>query len=234
MVNRNWLYLLFIITLSDMKNILRILPLLLLALCAKVYAQSNDNDNSINRRLVQITGVTMTADSLRGISGVTVLVKNQDRGVNSSETGVFSLVCEKGDTLVFSALSYRDVSYVVPEQIQGQYFSMIQLMVQDTFYLPETIINPMMSAEEFDYAIKYRPLDDDDYERMRKNTDKQTMRLLMATLPKDGRENQQMYQTQQAYAGTYYGQQQPIGLFNPMKWNDFFKSWKRGDFRKKK
>jgi len=193
-----------------------------------------DDPNVINTNLVQITGVTMTADSLRGIPDVTIVVKNQDRGVNSSETGVFSLVCEKGDTLLFTSLGYRDVSYVVPRNIKGQYFSMIQLMAQDTFYLPETIINPMMTPEEFDYAIKYRPLPDDEYERMRKNTDKQTVRLLLATLPKDGRENQKMYQTQQAYGGTYYGQQQPIGLFNPLKWADFFNSWKRGDFRKKK
>jgi hypothetical protein len=216
-----------------MKYILTAVLLSVLALGNTVVAQTTNNE-TINRNLVQITGVTMTADSLRGVPDVTVLVKNQDRGVNSSLTGVFSLVCEKGDTLVFSALSFRDVEYVVPYSIQGQYFSMIQLMVQDTFYLPETIINPMMSKEEFDYAFKYRPLPDDDYERMRKNTDQQTMRLLMATMPKDGRENQQQYQTRQAYNGTFYGQQQPIGLFNPMAWNDFFKSWKRGDFRKKK
>ena len=125
----------------------RYIPLLLAFFwTTHVLAQTRTDDpNEINTNLVQITGVAMTADSLRGIPEVTIVVKGQDRGVNSSESGVFSLVCEKGDTLLFSSLSYRNVEYVVPFNIKGQYFSMIQLMTQDTFYLPETIINPMMT-----------------------------------------------------------------------------------------
>src|SRR4028118_393927 len=42
--------------------------------------------------IIQITGVTMTADSLRAVGGVEIVVKGKDRGVESSRAGVFSIV----------------------------------------------------------------------------------------------------------------------------------------------
>lgn len=184
--------------------------------------------------VIQITGVTMTADSLRAVPDVTITIKNKDRGTYSSKYGVFSLVCSKGDTLNYTAIGYRDKEYVIPANIEGQYFNIVQLMVQDTFYLPETIIRPLPYGDEFDYAFKYWEIPDDPYATAQKNTDKRAMLYLMATLPKNGRESQAYLQAQQANQAIYYGQQRPIGIFNPLKWNEFFQSWKRGDFRKKK
>ena len=184
-------------------------------------------------RIVQINGVTMTADSLRGVPGVVVVVKDKNRGVESSNAGVFSIVVYKGDTLQFSALGFRDKEYVVPENIEGHYLSMIQLMVQDTFYLPETIIRSLPTKEQFDYAFKHWKIPDDKYEIARKNTDELTIRALAYILPKDGRENQAAYQNMQARDAVYYGQVKPMNLFNPLAWADFYEAWKRGDFRRK-
>ena len=184
-------------------------------------------------RIVQINGVTMTADSLRGVPGVVVVVKDKNRGVESSNAGVFSIVVYKGDTLQFSALGFRDKEYVVPENIEGHYLSMIQLMVQDTFYLPETIIRSLPTKEQFDYAFKHWKIPDDKYEIARKNTDELTLRALAYILPKDGRENQAAYQNMQARDAVYYGQVKPMNLFNPLAWADFYEAWKRGDFRRK-
>jgi hypothetical protein len=183
--------------------------------------------------IVQINGVTMTADSLRAVPGVVVLVKNKNRGVESSNSGVFSIVVYKGDTLQFTALGFRTKEYVVPQNVEGQYFSMIQLMVQDTFYLPETIIRPYPSREAFNYAFVHERLPDDQYEIARKNVDALTLRALAYLLPKDGRENQAAYQGIQRQQAVYYGQQQPLNILSPLAWAEFFEAWKRGDFRKK-
>lgn len=182
--------------------------------------------------IVQIDGVTMTADSLRGVANVTVLVKNQNRGVETGATGVFSIVCYKGDTLQFDALGFRHKEYVIPKTITGQYFSLIQLMVQDTFYLPETIIRPLPTAEGFDYAFKYWRIPDDKYEIARRNTNAYTLRAIAYTLPRDGRESQAIYQGQQARAAVYYNQMPAMNIFNPLAWADFIQAWKRGDFRR--
>ncbi len=183
--------------------------------------------------IVQINGVTMTADSLRAVPGAIILVKSKNRGVAASERGVFSIVVYKGDTLQFSALGFRTKEYVVPADVESQHLSMIQLMVQDTFYLPETIIRPFPSKEQFNYAFKYERIPDDQYEIARKNTDALTLRALSYLLPKDGRENQAAYQNIQKQQAVYYGQLQPMNIFNPLAWAEFYEAWKRGDFRKK-
>ncbi len=185
-------------------------------------------------KLVQINGVLMTADSLRAVPGAIIMVKNKNRGVESSMQGVFSVVAFKGDTLQFSALGFRPKEFIVPKDIKGHYFSAIQLMVQDTFFLPETIIRPLPSREQFDYAFKHWSIPDDKYEVARKNTNALMLRALAYSMPRDGKESQLMYQQIQAQEAVYYGQRPPMQIFNPVAWAEFFESWKRGDYRKKK
>lgn len=183
--------------------------------------------------IIQIDGVTMTADSLRAVAGVVVEVKNKERGVVSEYTGVFSLVCYKGDTLMFTCIGFRPKEYVVPKDIKGEYFSLIQLMVQDTFYLPETIIKPLPGKGQFDYAFQHWRIPNDRYEIARRNTDAYILRTLAYTLPRDGHEAQSRALAQQAREAVYYGQQQPMNILSPLAWGEFFEAWKRGDFRKK-
>ena len=198
---------------------------LLIAFCSKA---QDPYEN-----VIQLSGVTMTADSLRAVPDVTVMVKHQYRGVVSSNSGVFSIVAYKGDTLEFSALGFRAKEYVIPKDIKGHYFSIIQLMVQDTFYLPETIVRPLPSKDQFDYAFKHWRIPDDQYEIARRNTDALMLRALAYTLPRDGRENQAVYQQIQSQQAIYYGQRPPMNIFNPVAWGEFFEAWKRGDYRKK-
>ena len=181
--------------------------------------------------VIQINGVAMTADSLRGVPA-TIQVKGKNRGVEAEYTGVFSIVCYKGDTLQFTCIGYRPKEFLVSKELKGQYFSLIQLMVQDTFYLPETIIRPLPSKAGFDYAFQHWYIPNDKYEIARKNTDAFMLRALAHTLPRDGHEAQSAVLAQQARDAVYYGQQKPIQLFNPLAWAEFFEAWKRGDFRR--
>ncbi len=183
--------------------------------------------------IIQINGVVMTADSLRAVPGATILVKNKNRGVEAEYNGVFSLVCYKGDTLEFSCIGFRSKDFVVSKDLPGQYYSIIQLMVQDTFYLPETIIKPLPSKEAFDYAFKYWHIPNDQYELARKNTDAYLLRMLAYSLPMDGHEAQSRQLQKQAQDAVYYGQRPPMNILNPIAWGEFFEAWKRGDYRRK-
>ena len=197
-----------------------------------IFATGITSAQNSSTGIIQINGVTMTADSLRAVPDVTILVKNKNRGVESEYTGVFSIVCYKGDTLEFSCLGFRSKEFAVSKDLQGQYFSLIQLMVQDTFYLPETIIRPLPSKQGFDYAFQHWHIPNDQYELARKNTDAYLLRALAYTLPHDGHESQSRVLQQQAREAVYYGQQQPMNILNPIAWGQFFDAWKRGDFRK--
>lgn len=183
--------------------------------------------------IIQINGVVMTADSLRAVPGATILVKSKNRGVEAEYNGVFSLVCYKGDTLEFSCVGFRSKDFIVSKDLPGQYYSIIQLMVQDTFYLPETIIKPLPSKEAFDYAFKYWHIPNDQYELARKNTDAYLLRMLAYSLPMDGHEAQSRQLQKQAQDAVYYGQRPPMNILNPIAWGEFFEAWKRGDYRRK-
>lgn len=205
-----------------------------LLLSAGLFMSVTGHTQEADENIVQINGVTMTADSLRAVPGAIIMLKNNYRGTVSNELGVFSIVAHKGDTLVFSEIGFRSKEFVIPTDIKGHYFSMVQLMTQDTFYLQETIIRPFPTREQFNYAFKYWDVPDDRYERARKNTEALMLRALAYTLPKDGAENQDAYQNIQAQQAVYYGQRPPSNIFNPLAWAEFYEAWKRGDFKKNK
>ena len=183
--------------------------------------------------VVQLYGVVMTADSLKGIPSVSVMVKGQNRGTITNNEGVFSIVVLKGDFIEFSSIGYKPKLVTVPKDIKGNQYSVIQLMVNDTVYLAATIIKAKPSREQFERDFINTVVPDDQLEIARKNTDENKRRLLMATLPRDGREAAGKYLSQQAAKSYYTGQVPPMNIFNPFAWNEFIKSWKRGDYKKK-
>ncbi|MBK7588588.1 MAG: carboxypeptidase-like regulatory domain-containing protein [Bacteroidetes bacterium] len=117
---------------------------------------------------IELTGVVMSADSLRYLPFVSVVIKNKDDGTTSNDRGVFTLIADKGDTLEFTSVGFRKKRYVIPNNLSSNRYSVIQLMTQDTFYLPNTIIRPSLSKEEFDKAFKTWHIPDDKYETARK------------------------------------------------------------------
>lgn len=211
-----------------MMNFWRKSYLFLLLVLSTFGANAQTFDN-----LVQVDGVVMTSDSLRYVPNATVIVKNQNRGVECSNTGVFSIVCYKGDTLIVTNLGYRSKEIVIPSNLTGIYYSVVAKIVQDTFYLAETIVRPLPSKDAFDYAFKYWGIPNDQYEMARINTNKYALRALAFTLPRDGRESQHLLQASEAQNAAYTGMPNghPMNILNPFAWADFFQAWKRGDFR---
>src|SRR6516162_7458178 len=123
-----------------------VLYLLLLSAPFAVHAQFDKLKDSV----VQFYGIVMTADSLKGIPAVSIVVKGQYRGTISNDQGVFSIVVMKGDKIEFSSIGYKPKLAEIPRDIEGNQFSMIQLMVTDTMYLPVSIIRPRPTKEQFE------------------------------------------------------------------------------------
>lgn len=183
--------------------------------------------------VVQLYGVVMTADSLQGIPAVSVAIKGTIRGTITNSQGVFSIVALKGDYIEFSSVGYKPKLVKIPSDIEGSQYSLLQLMVNDTVYLAATIIKSRPTREQFERDFIKTVVPDDQLEIARKNNDESKRRLMMATLPTDGREAAGRYLSQQAAKSYYTGQVPPMNIFNPFAWNEFIKSWKRGDYKKK-
>ena len=183
--------------------------------------------------VVQLYGVVMTADSLQGIPSVSVMVKGQNRGTISNEEGVLSIVVIKGDSVEFTSIGFKSKLVAIPRDLKGNQHSIIQLMVNDTVFLPATIIRPRPSREQFERDFVNAKVPADQIEIARSNNDAATRRALMASLPVDGREASNQYMKQAQRKLYYSGQVAPQNIFNPFAWSEFIKAWKRGDYKRK-
>jgi len=183
--------------------------------------------------VVQLYGVVMTADSLVGIPAVSIMVKGQNRGTITNAEGVFSIVVLKGDQVEFSHVTYKPKTITIPRSLEGNQYSVVQLMVIDTVYLPATIIKPRPTPEQFARDFATIKVPDDDIEIARQNTDATKRRIWMKTVPGDGGEATRIQFNKVATRATYQGALPPQNLFNPAAWMSFIEAWKRGDFKSK-
>ncbi len=212
-----------------MKQFLRHILLITAILPFTSKAQFADFKDSV----VQLYGVVMTADSLQALQSVSVVVKGRNQGTVTSSQGVFSIVVLKGDVIEFTSVGFKPKTVIVPKDIAGNQYSIIQLMVTDTIYLAATIIKARPTREQFERDFVNTQIPDDNLETARKNNDENTRRMLMASLPRDGKEAVNSYLSKQAAKNYYNGQIPPQNIFNPFAWAEFIKAWKRGDFKKK-
>ncbi|QES90921.1 carboxypeptidase-like regulatory domain-containing protein [Rhizosphaericola mali] len=198
------------------------------------WAQAQEiNSDSSENRVVELFGVIMTADSLRPVPAASVIVESDKRGTIANDKGIFSIAVLKGEKIKFSSIGYKDVEITIPQNIKGNQYSVIQLMTEDTVYLPATIIRARPTPEEFARDFLNTPVDEDMYEIARQNNNEATRRALMDVLPMDGKEAYSALMRQKTAQNYYKGQLPPMNLLNPFAWSDFIKSWKRGDYKSK-
>lgn len=213
--------------LTDLKKLLFITIALFAFGVQSLFAQQ-DKD------LVQLSGLVLTQDSLKAVPLVSIRIKGSNKGTLSDEGGFFSFVVRKKDTIIFSALGYRMVEYIVPADLRGIKFSIIQPMSEDTFFLPETVIRPYPTPEEFDYYFVKATMPDPYYEASTRNLRRKTLENIANNMDMNGSENANYAMQQQAYRYYYNGQLPPNRIFDPIAWSQFFEAWKRGDYKKKK
>ena len=209
-----------------------------LCLCTssmQLYAQEPIKTPNIYRdSVVQLFGVIMTADSLKAIPYASISVNNKGRGTITNNDGVFSIAVNKGERITFSCVGFKNRIIQIPLTLEGNQYSIIQLMVNDTNFLPATILKPRPTRAQFERDFVNSKVDDDLYEAARKNTSASQKRIILSSLPYDGKEAVNASLNQQASKYYYSGQLPPMNILNPSAWKSFIDSWKRGDFKSKK
>src|ERR1700694_1775554 len=109
----------------------KIIPLLLVFSCL-LAQRSHAQFETVKDSVVQLYGIVMTADSLVGIPAVSITIKGQNRGTITNNQGVFSIVAMKGDVIDFTHVSYKPKEVIIPKTLDGNQYSIVQLMVEDT------------------------------------------------------------------------------------------------------
>lgn len=183
-------------------------------------------------RLIQFSGIVVTSDSLAAIPFANIFVDRQNRGGVTNYNGFFSFVAERGDTIRFNALGFKNESFIIPTDLKEDKYSVIQLMTRDTIYLSETIIYPWPSREDFKQAFLSYNIPDDYYETARKNLKREQLKEMGEAMGMDADMNAD-YQTKQLAQKIYYaGQYPPMRIFDVFAWKQFIEAWRRGDFKK--
>jgi hypothetical protein len=214
-----------------MKKSLRTVLMQLILLFSYTALQAQVQDD--NSTLVQFSGITITADSLTPVPYTKIVDICNRRGTTSDVNGYFSFVAHKRDTIVFTAISFKPASFIIPDSITKQKYSLIQLMTADTLTLATAYIFPWPTLEDFKRAFIETKIPDDDLEIARKNLKAADIRMMAEDYPMDASMNYRNYIDRETSKLYYFGQQQPITIFNPFAWAQFIKAWKQGKFKSK-
>ena len=211
----------------------KIFSLLVLILISDFcFSQTAKEDE--HKGLVQFSGVVVTADSLKPLPYVSVIIRDTWRGTLTDYFGFFSFVARMNDTIEFSYLGFKKSTFIIPDTLTSNRYSLIQMMQGDTIVLRETIIYPWPTKEQFKEAFMNLRIPDDDLERARKNLAQADMQALYDNMPMDGsmnfRNQMQGQQSRLYYAG---GQLPPNNLLNPIAWAKFIEAWQNGDLKRK-
>ena len=133
--------------------------------------------------------------------------------------------------MIFTALGFKPASFIIPDTITKQRYSLIQLMTADTLTLAAAFIFPWPTLEDFKKAFVELKIPDDDLEIARKNLQAADIRMRAEEYPMDATMNYRNYIDNQTSKLYYFGQQQPFNIFNPFAWAKFIKAWKEGKFK---
>ncbi len=204
--------------------------LILLSVFEFIYPLYPQNANT---DLIQFSGVVVSSDSLQPIAFTNVIIENSNRGTISDYYGFFSIVAQKKDTIIFSAVGYKKNKFIIPDTLTVNRYSLIQVMSYDTIMLSETVIYPWPTLEQFKQAFMKVEIPDDDLERAKKNLALSEMKERYMNMPMDGSMNFKNLMDNKTSRLYYAGQYPPNNLLNPIAWAKFIQAWREGKFKRK-
>ena len=178
---------------------------------------------------VRVTGIVVDSDDRKEMPYVNISIKNSAHGTSSDNNGYFSLFIAPGDTLLFSSIGYHQAAFIMPYDVKGTEYSLLQLMVKETRLLKEIVVFPWPTMDNFKEAFfdiePKRNMDDLIFEVQRS----------MQKTVNDQRQNEYYYE-QMRYNHLYELNKEvpPNNFLNPMRWSNFVRDIRKGTFKKKK
>ena len=192
-------------------------------------AQRSDIDTS---KILQLSGVVVSEHDLNPMPYITVYDRSIGRGVIADYYGYFSMVSFPGDTLYFSYYGYKTSSYIVPDTLEENRYSIIHMLQQDTINLPEVTVYPWPSREDFArFFVEMKPYDDA-IRRAQRELSGESLAFVAARLDADASLASGLT-TNQRYTKLYTNGQLPVNnLLNPYSWAKLIRDWKEGKLKR--
>jgi hypothetical protein len=194
----------------------------------------NDKKSKIDTvKIIQLSGVVVSENALEQIPFSTVFDVSTQRGVVTDFYGYFSMVTFPGDTLVFRNSGYVTSSFVVPDTLRENRYSIIHMLQADTVELPMVTIYPWPSRENFAREFLDMEPYSDAYRRAQKQISGESLAFAAARVNDDASLAYGSILNQQ-YTRIYTNGQMPVNnLLNPYAWSKFIDDWKKGNLKRK-
>ncbi len=185
-----------------------------------------------NDRLVQLSGVVISSDSLQEMPYAAIYNRSVKRGTIADMYGFFSLVVQPGDTLLFRYVGHKPSSYIVPDTLKDDRYSIIHMMELDSAAYNEVIIYPWPSKEAFAQAfIEMNPYDDA-LLRAQRQLSGQNLAALASKVSSDASISYGNVMNQQNTRLYTMGQSPVNNLMNPFAWASFLQKWRAGELKR--
>jgi hypothetical protein len=183
--------------------------------------------------VIQLSGVVVSENGLDQLPFTTVFDLTIRKGVITDYYGYFSFVTYPGDTLMFSAYGYKTSSFIVPDTLKDNRYSIIHMLQEDTINLPEVTVYPWPSRENFAKAFVEMEPYSDEFRRAQRQLSGESIAFAAARLDSDASLSFGSVQSQM-YTKIYTNGQMPVNnLLNPYAWAKFIDDWKKGNLKKK-
>ncbi len=213
-----------------MKNLNVILLILISGFCS---AQNSSDTIKKSKKIIQLSGVVVSENALEQLPFSTVYDVSTKRGVLTDYYGYFSMVTYPGDTLIFKYFGFKTSSFIVPDTLVDNRYSIIHMLQQDTLQLPEVTVYPWPSRENFAKAFVEMEPYSDAFRRAQEQLSGENLAFAAARLESDASLSSG-YSQNQYYTKLYSNGQLPANnLLNPYAWGKFIDEWKKGNLNKK-
>ncbi|MFC3415865.1 carboxypeptidase-like regulatory domain-containing protein [Algoriphagus hitonicola] len=184
----------------------------------------------IDKKVIQLSGIILNADSTDAVPGVNIYVPKKGRGTSSGRYGYFSMPVLEGDSIIFSFIGLKRQTFKVPENMESDKISLILTMEVDEIALAEIEVMPYPSEKEFKEAVLALNVVDP-MSISRANMSPEMLLRWAEQMPASGNENFRTFQQGQMIQNQDLYGPRPLRLLDPFAWGQFIRSIKRGDLR---
>lgn len=187
------------------------------------------NAQAPTEKLIQLSGVVVSTDSLSEMPFASIFDKTVKRGTIADAYGFFSMVVKPGDTIVFKYAGHKPSSYIVPDTLTEDRYSIIHMMEMDTIELETVTVYPWPSREAFAQAfVEMNPYEDALF-RAQQMLSGQSLASLASNVSSDASISYGNAINQQNTRLYTMGQSPVNNLMNPFAWATFLQKWRNGE-----
>ncbi len=195
-------------------------------------SQTAFSQDTQDKKVIQLSGIILNADSTDAVPGVNIYVPKKGRGTASGRFGYFSMPVLEGDSVVFSFIGLKKQTFKVPEKVESDRISLILTMEVDEIALAEIMVMPYPTEEEFKKAVIAMNVVDP-MSISGSNMSPEMLLRWAESMPASGGENFRYFQQGQMLQNQDLYGPRPLRILDPFAWSQFIRSIKRGDLKSK-